>query len=142
MLEFALTLVVFMALTAGVFDLGIVLRNYSLLTTSTTEAVRKIAQSPCPAETRDRRAAAFAANYLQNKLGMRGEFKFHVANDEDGRGERAYKQFGVDFPDHDSRNVTLQGKWTVSCLLCVLLPKQISISTQSNARVEGDYSCS
>ncbi len=141
MLEFALMLVVFMGLTAGVFDLGIVMRNYSLLTTTTTEAVRKIAQNPCPSSTRTDRAAAFAAGYLQNKLGKRGSFSFEIPNGGRGRGARA-EHADLKFPDSNNQNITLEGRWAVSCILCALLPKQIVLSTQSNARLEGGYSCS
>ena len=142
MLEFSLTLLIVLGIMAGVLDLGIILRNYSLLTTTTTEAVREIALNPCPAATRNQRAAVFADNFLRNKLGQSGnyEFAFVTSEGSDVRGARL-KSTDPKFADDNSRNVFLRGTWTASCLICALMPRQFSISTQSNARVEKGHSC-
>jgi len=120
MVEFSLSVLILVGLVGAVFDLGIGLRNYSLLTTVTTDIARQVSvKSPCGnirQGTIDR-----ALQQMSQRYGISGGPSFVTETPPPGT-------IGVDF--------NLVGRWPLNCIFCLLSPRELSLQATGAVSIE------
>lgn len=141
MLEFALVAIVLIGLLGVILDIGIALRNYSLMTNATSTVVREMAVSfagksvpelcegvPAPPAAScallEGCVETVAADYLGNRLGIAGQFAFdsQLANGGAATGNRYI--------------LRLQAQHTTSCFFCQLIPGGLVLTTGGIATIQ------
>ena len=145
MVEFALASVVIFGVIGLVFDFGVGLRNYNLLAHTTATVARDFAATRYTAELPEQCAGQvdattcgglaqcagiLAENHLREELGVSGSYRFRAsfnnpASSPSGRWL-----------------VRLRGDWPLDCFFCLLFPRGITISNQSDSVIESNlFSC-
>lgn len=112
LVEFAIVGALFFGLIGIIFDLGIGIRTYNLLTHTTGKAARYAALSMEDNCGELKQKAADNAAALANQLGFAAEFEATSTGD----------------------TIIITGSIDMNCIICLLLPKTITISSTS-ARV-------
>ena len=127
MLEFAMVGSLVIGLLGVVFDLGIGLHHYSILTKVTTTAARDMAgvisEGECSAIEEN------IINRAERELAQQNistEMATRVTFDPDFTG------LGADEPPI----LRLRGNWELTCFFCMLTPRGLSISNTSEALIE------
>ena len=117
--EFAIVGIITFGLIGIIFDLGLGIRNYTLLTYATSRAARHAALSHQDCEKVKERAESGAAAFANN-TGIPGVFEAHVQS----------------IDGSTKQQIVLSGTATFSCIFCSFLPRSIVLSASSNYVLE------
>lgn len=127
MIEFSLTAVIVIGLIGVAFDIGIALFRYNLITQATAKYSREIAsdldvsKSGISCEELFQDASEKVTNFIKNDLKMNGNYRFFSEIEVLGSGAQVYR---------------LKGNWKADCIICLLSPKEINLSTTSETLIE------
>lgn len=140
MVEFAVCAWALFMLVGLLFDVGLALYRYTLLTFSVadlTPRVASIAATPHIFEylTGNRRTCSQIARaaldqtqpekYLLNRFGTTGTYSY----------SSSIVRHSNDY------FIELQGTWPLNCFFCIFFPKQISVQSTGSAVIDSSFTC-
>ena len=134
MAEFAMAIVIVLGLLGLVFDLGLSLYKYSLLTHATSKVSRNIAAkldrhwSVDCLDINDE-VEQRARHYLGDTLRISGAYSFQTTVFDSADPSQPAN------PDQQSV-LRVKGIWAVDCFICMLSPKTVRVSTTTETLIE------
>jgi len=152
MVEMSIALVALMGIVGVLFDLGLGLHRYMMLTNVTQDAAREMAtelvttgqpDSDCESVgegTLRTNAFEAAKKMLTEKYGLQGNY----SQDFNQPAQDFYfdASFKKENTDPDLFSVTVKGKMRLTCIFCNWLPRDLTVSVSSQGLVNStDFSC-
>lgn len=132
LLEFTISALVFFGICSALFDFGVGIRNYALLTEAVSASARESgvyhynSSTPACSDLEDQAATA-AEDYLRGRLGVAGDYTFRASTSRSATGALKMK---------------LRGEWPLSCVFCMFFPRGVTVRSSSQIIFEDpDQAC-